>query len=181
MSDIKALQTRATELGIKFHHKLGAEKLQALIDGHQAETQDKAPKTNAPKFENGEVLTQKDYFKREMKRRRKTVGALRRIRVTCMNPSKADWDGETFSVGSSQLGTFKKFVPFNGKPYHVPQMIYDMIRERKCTIFNTVRERGQNFKKPQIINEFAIEDLPPLTEQELEDLAHRQALAETGL
>lgn len=181
MSNLETLQAQAKKLGITFHHKLGEEKLQALIDSHLADNAGPAPKVNAPKFENGEVLNSKEYTKREMKRRRKTVGALRRIRVTCMNPAKSDWDGETFSVGSSQLGTFKKFVPFNGKPYHVPQMIYDMIRERKCTIFNTVRERGQNFKKPQIINEFAIEDLPPLTEQELEDLAHRQALAETGL
>ena len=101
-----------------------------------------------------------------------------RCRIQCMNPAKKDWPGEIFSVGSAKLGTFKKFVPFNNpEPYHIPQIIYDMLVEKKCTVFYTERDdRGNKIRKGRLINEFAIEVLPPLTRDELSDLARQQAL-----
>jgi hypothetical protein len=99
-----------------------------------------------------------------------------------MNPMKKEWPGEMFSAGSAKLGTFKKYVPFDGNPYHIPQIIYDMIQERKCSTFYTERdERGREKRVSRLIKEFAIEDLAPLTSQELEDLAKVQALRGTGL
>jgi hypothetical protein len=109
---------------------------------------------------------------------RKSAGRLIRCRIQCMNPAKKDWPGEIFSVGSAKLGTFKKFVPFNSpEPYHLPQIIYDMLVEKKCTVFYTERdERGNKIRKGRLVNEFAIEVLPPLTKNELSDLARTQAL-----
>ena len=98
-----------------------------------------------------------------------------------MNPLKRNWKGETFSVGSRVMGTFKKYVPFDGQPYHVPQVIYDMLKERKCTVFITKKVGKEEFKEGKLIPEFAIDDLPDLTQQELKDLEQRQALSDTGL
>jgi hypothetical protein len=36
MPELDALRKRLTDLGIKFHHKAGAEKLQALLDQNEA-------------------------------------------------------------------------------------------------------------------------------------------------
>jgi hypothetical protein len=185
---IETARAEAEALGIKVHHRANEDTINKAIESHRAASIDPELSTTAPavtvtapKFGRGKVMTESEWKKEEVGRRKRNVGALRRISVTCMNPQKADWDGEMFFVGSAKLGSYRKFVPFNGKPWHVPQMIYDMIRERKCTIFQSVRERGQTFKKPMIINEFAIQDLPPLTQKELEDLAHQQALADHGL
>jgi hypothetical protein len=124
-------------------------------------------------------LTEEEFRKSDTKDRKKFAGRLVRCIVTCMNPEKKKWQGEIISVGSAKLGTFKKFVAFNTPDgYHIPQIIFDMMKERKCTVFVDSRDaRGQKIKKGKLIPEFSIEILPPLTPNELSDLARRQALA----
>ena len=172
------VRDRADELGISYHHNASDETIQKLIDSHEAE----APKTEnkfLPKDE-CEPMSQ-DEFKKKYRNGsnvRKEASALVRCRIQCMNPAKKDWPGEIFSVGSAKLGTFKKFVPFNNpEPYHLPKIIYDMLVEKKCTVFYTERdERGNKIRKGRLINEFAIEVLPPLSKEELSELARTQAL-----
>ena len=112
-------------------------------------------------------------------RKRKEASELVRIRVTCMNPAKKEWDGEILSAGNSAVGTFKKYVPFNNEDgWHVPRIIYNQLLERKCQIFVTDKDgRGNKVRKGKMIREFAIEVLPQLTAAELRDLAQRQAMA----
>lgn len=115
---------------------------------------------------------------------RKSSNVLKRCRVMCMDPLKREWPGETLSVGSAKLGTFKKFIPFDGEPYHIPKIIYDMMKERQCTVFYTVKQkdgRGGDIRKGKLVPAFNIVDLPPLTGKELDDLANQQALAKAGL
>lgn len=99
-----------------------------------------------------------------------------------MNPNKRSWEGEIVSVGSAKLGTFKKFIPFNAEEgYHIPQIIFDELKNRKCTIFVSGKgPRGEKITKSKLINEFALEVLPPLGAEELKVLASRQALANGG-
>lgn len=113
------------------------------------------------------------------KRLRNEATKLVRIRVTCMNPAKKDWDGETFTVGNSSVGTLRKYVPFNNdEGWHVPHFIYEVMKARECQVFvSTKSAHGVTLKKGKMIKEFAIEVLPPLTPSELKDLAQRQALA----
>lgn len=111
-------------------------------------------------------------------KRKREAAKLVRIRVTCMDPTKKDWPGEIISAGSSKLGTFKKYVPFNGTPYHVPNIIYQTLKDRTCSIFYEVKHpNGQKTKKTKQVPAFNIELLPPLTMKELEDLAKQQAMA----
>lgn len=102
-----------------------------------------------------------------------------RIRVSCMNPNKKDWQGEIFTVGNASVGTFKKFVPFNTEDgWHVPRMILQAMQERQCQIFvNEKTKNGITVRKGKQIKEFAIEILPSLTQTELNELARRQAMA----
>lgn len=106
-----------------------------------------------------------------------------RIRVQCMNPNKKEWPGEIFTVGNTAVGTIKKFVPFNTgsddvEGYHVPQMILTMMQQRECQVFFTKKSKnGVKVRQGRMIKEFAIEVLPDLSEQELRELARRQAVA----
>jgi hypothetical protein len=95
-----------------------------------------------------------------------------------MNPAKKEWDGEIISVGSAKIGTFKKFVKFNTEEgWHIPNIIYEYIKERKCSIFFTEKNHiGQKVRKAKLVNEFNLEVLPPLTKDELKSLAQRQAM-----
>ncbi len=129
----------------------------------------------------GEKLfyTEKEFKSKELADRRKEASRLVRCRITCMNPAKQNWTGEIVSVGSAKMGTFKKFIPYNSpEPYHIPHIIYQELKERKCRIGHIVKlPNGQEVNRYKLVPEFSIEVLPPLTPEELKELARRQALA----
>jgi len=206
---LEVVQAQAKALGIDFHHRAGAEKIAGLVAAHLAANPQDAAKlmpkeeTTPPVQEYGSAepeakvptraagdpppvtpLTSTEFRKTKEADRVKGLGALRRVRIQCMNPAKREWPGEIISVGSAKHGTFKKFIPFNGEPYHVPQIIYDVLKERQCTLFKTERNadgRGGTRRVGYQAPEFAIQDLPPLTKEELEHLREKQQLAKAGL
>lgn len=186
MTTLAELKEQAESLGVKYHHMSGEAKIQELIDAHIAEHRGlelKQANINPAHIdkETGKIVpkTSIQYRIDHLPDRKKLLNRLVRIRMTCMNPAKREWEGEIFSVGSAKNGTFKKYVPFDGREWHVPQIIYDAIKERKCTIFHTVKDtRGQKIRKGRLIDEFAVEVLPPLTPKELSDLRKTQALAD---
>ena len=172
--ELDALKARANLLGVKFHPSISLEKLRekvnAAVTSEGAATSEEEAKDPAePKQETiGE------------KRKRLKTEALKlvRIRLTCLNPAKKEWEGEIITVGNSLIGSVKKFVPFNADDgWHVPHVIYQQLKERQCQIFYTATDaRGNKVRKGKLIKEFAIEVLPPLTKEELEELARRQAM-----
>lgn len=100
-----------------------------------------------------------------------------RVRITCMNPGKREWEGEIFQVSNRVTGVLKKYVPY-GVDWHVPNMILNMIQERQCQVFTTVKgSRGFKSRVGKLIKEFGVEILPKLTEDDIKDLAQRQAMA----
>lgn len=163
--ELSALKARADLLGISYHPSIGLEKLRdkvnaALASGEQSEGSVKDEAAERIELQN-------------------KAAELVRIRVTCMNPAKKEWEGEIFTTGNSVVGTFKKYVPFNAdEGWHVPRIILEMIQQRQCQIFTTAKSKnGVAVRQGKLIKEFAVEILPPLTEEELKDLAQRQAMA----
>lgn len=164
---LDGLKERATKLGIKFHPNIKTEALREKIAAAQAE----AP-VAVSKEETVSPETQAQQLRME-------ASKLIRIKLSCMNPAKKEWDGEIISVGNSVVGTHKKFIPFNAdEGWHVPKIIYDALVERQCQVFVSQKDsRGNTVRKGKLIKEFAIEVLPQLTLQELQELARRQAMA----
>ena len=179
--ELTALKTRADLMGLSYHPSIGLEKLREKVNAaaegktEQPQTPDAttAPVTTDTSASTEETLSQK---RARMKRE---ASELVRIRVTCMNPAKAEWEGEIFTVGNSNIGSFKKFVPFNADAgWHVPRIILQQIQDRQCQIFQTKTDaRGNKSRSGKLIKEFAIEIMDPLTPEELHDLAQRQAMA----
>jgi hypothetical protein len=196
-SKLQHIRAQADSLGVKYHHNAKVATIAKAIDAHlegdnkqqtapvplaeSALRTEAAVNPNADsKFLKQEVvpLSEEEYKATIRKDNRKNVGALIHVRIQCMNPAKRDWPGEIISVGSAKLGTFKKYVPFNNEPYHIPKIIYDMMAEKKCSaFFNGTDNRGHKTRKARQINEYAIEVLAPLTTQELKDLARKQAMS----
>lgn len=170
--ELTTLKARADLLGVSYHPSIGLEKLREKINAAASDEAVKEPVQSAPQA-NEETLNQK------RARLKKDALELVRIRVTCMNPAKAEWEGEIFTAGNSGVGSVTKFVPFNADAgWHVPRIIYQQLAERQCQIFTTVTDsRGNKSRKGKLIREFAIEVLPPLTKEELHELAQRQAMA----
>jgi hypothetical protein len=170
--ELTVLKARADLLGISYHPSIGLEKLREKINAANSDEAVKEPVQVAPQA-NEETLNQK------RSRLKKEAMELVRIRVTCMNPAKAEWEGEIVTVGNSAVGSITKFIPFNADAgWHVPRIIYQQLVERQCQIFVTVNDsRGNKTRKGKLIKEFAIEVMPPLTPAELQDLAQQQAMA----
>lgn len=165
VDELTALKARADMMGVKYHPSISLEKLKEKITAHMNAEEDKP--VAEPEMDRAAL--------------QKSASELMRIRVTCMNPAKKEWEGEIFTVGNSVVGTFKKYVPFNAdEGWHVPRIIYEQLKDRECQVFTTVRDsRGNSTRKGKLIKEFAIEVLPNLTEEEIKELAQRQAMAKS--
>lgn len=171
--ELEALKARANLLGVKFHPSISLEKLREKVNAAVTSEGEAEEPSNSPSETKEETIGEK--------RKRLKAEALKlvRIRLTCLNPAKKEWEGEIITVGNSLIGSVKKFVPFNADDgWHVPHVIYQQLKERQCQIFYTATDaRGNKVRKGKLIKEFAIEVLPPLTKEELEELARRQAMA----
>ena len=174
-SEMVALKKRADLMGLTYHPNIGLDKLKAKVSNALG---DEGLDTTS-KSKDIEYLTEKEFKDIELKGRKRRAGLLVRVNVTCMNPNKKEWEGEIFSVGSAKLGTFKKYIPFNTSDgWHIPHIMYEAMKERKCSVFHTVKDQlGNKIRKSRLIPEFSIDVLPPLDKQGLKDLAQRQALA----
>ena len=170
--ELEVLKARADRLGISYHPSIKVEKLREKLE---KELSGEAPEKAAPT----KVVKEEETEAQLNNRKRLEATELIRIRVTCMNPQKKDWDGEIFTTGNAIVGTIKKYVPFNAdEGWHVPRMIYQQMLERQCQVFYTVTNRnGVKTRAGKLIREFNIEVLPPLTVEELKEIAQRQAMA----
>lgn len=168
--ELTTLKARADMMGVTYHPSIGLEKLRekvlAVLNGTPVPEQ--APDPVAVESEN-QMNTRK---KRE-------ANELIRVRITCMNPAKAEWEGEILTAGNSVVGSVTKYVPFNVEEgWHVPRIILNQMIDRQCQIFHTVKDsRGNSTRKGKLIKEFGIEILPPLTVEDLQELARRQAVS----
>ena len=173
--ELTALKARAELLGVKFHPSISLEKLRDKVNASVTANETPEPEVKVEAVATEETVTQRRL------RKRKEANELLRIRVTCMNPAKKEWEGELFTAGNSLVGSFTKFVPFDTEDgWHVPRIIYEQIVQRQCQVFTTVRDaRGNSSRKGKLIREFAIEVMPQLTEKELNELARRQAMTKS--
>ena len=171
--ELTSLKERADLLGLSYHPSIGLDKLRDKVANAIAGVKEEADPVVK------EVVVESEATIRN--KQRNDALELVRIRVSCMNPNKKEWEGEIFSVGNGLIGSQKKFVPFNNEEgWHVPRCIYDMVVSRECQIFVSHKDaRGNMTRKPKLIKEFAVEVLPNLTTEELEELARRQAMAKS--
>jgi hypothetical protein len=106
-----------------------------------------------------------------------------RVRITNMDPKKANLPGEILTVANEVIGTVRRFVPYGEKTdegWHVENCLYKMMKNRKFLQIQTLKNKrtGTNEIIKRMVREFALEILPPLTEKQLRDLAMQQAAAD---
>lgn len=197
LSELDLLKKRADQMGIKYHHKIGAVKLNKKIQEHMGQQADEEtfPDEVEPEQEQAETaelpLKSSGHTKRtsplkETKlqrntRLRKDATKLVRVNVSCMNPAKKDYEGEYYTAGNGVVGFHTKYIQFNTEDgWHIPNILYKHLLERKCQVFYTVKgPRGNKIRKGKLISEFAIQVLPPLNKKEMIELARQQSMAGT--
>jgi len=177
VTELQSLKETATKLGITFSGNIGVASLLAKIDAFKELNAAKAaePELVVPTVE----YTAPESQAALAQRKRKEANKLVRIVVTCMNPNKKAMTGEYFSVSNALIGTVKKFVQFDAEEgWHVPAVIVNHLRERRCQIFIPSKTTsGKKIMKGKSIKEFNVAVLPPLTDKEMSALAARQTAA----
>jgi len=165
IDELTILKQKAKLLGINYHPNIGLDKLKDKLDA-------------VMKVEDNLSIPENESKASKRDRLRKSSTRLVRIRVTCMNPDKSAYHGEVFTVGNSVIGTIRKYVPFNAEEgWHVEAIILEMIQQRMFTYHYTVKDsKGQDVNRHKQAKEFSVEILPPLTEEELQELAIKQAM-----
>tara|TARA_B110000211_G_C13875214_1_gene462620 strand:+ start:105 stop:662 length:558 start_codon:yes stop_codon:yes gene_type:complete len=172
--ELSVLKETADDMGISYSKNIGVGKLRERIDAAMATS------VAGAVIKEPEVVVKETEGQMRL-RRHKEASALIRVRITCMNPNKREWQGEIFTVSNSVVGTFRSYVPFNlDEGWHIPQIILNQVKTRQCQIFKTVNgPRGEKVRKGALIPEFSIDVMTPLTQKELDELAQRQAMAGT--
>lgn len=200
---LEMLKNQAKALGITFSPNIGYDKLlekvkeashNENIDALLEEAGNPEPETNTvavesksvpvaqPKHEldfdhvTKEELASMSEVERTIFKKKKAT-RLRRVIVNCLNAKKQDLPGEVITVGNSVLGSITKYIPF-GIPWHIPEFIYNNLLERKY-LYHGVTTRdlktGREERFTKMMPEYSIQDLPPLTKEELKQLAQEQA------
>lgn len=173
--ELTSLKQQAKILGVSHHPSIGVNKLRVKVRKAMSDDLPKIPQETISK----NAIPLKETKLQRVTRLRKEASLLVRIRVTCMNPDKREWSGEIFTASNSVVGTYKKYVPFNNdEGWHVPQIIVNMIKERKCQVFRNEKDiNGRKVMRGKLIDEFAIDIMPSLTSEEVNELARKQAMS----
>lgn len=163
-NELELLKTRADKLGIKYSPNIGIETLKERINAVLS-PEKPATAVNAEDAERTRV--------------RNDALKLIRCQIVNLNPNKKAWEGEIITVWNKYTGTVRKFVPFGEKTvegYHVPQIIYNVLKERKYLSISTKRDpkTGELTVKTQWVPEFSLTVLPQLTKEQLAELAAAQ-------
>lgn len=159
--ELTLLKERADLMGIKYHPSIGLDKLKEKVN-----------EVLIPKEKETPVETDAQKKMRKIHEANRLV----RVRVTCMDPNRKGWKGDFFTVMSPVLGTIKKFVPFN-TIWHVPVVLLKQIKRKKRQEFYEVASKfGLKVKRARMVPMYAVEELPGLTKDELEELARQQAM-----
>jgi len=106
---------------------------------------------------------------------------LHRVRITNLDPNDSALPGAIKTVYNKFCGKVSKYIPFgeeNELGYHIPEILMNSMREERYPMRKEIKTRGQSFGVKQyktvLMPRFSIEELPPLSKEEVESLAKDQ-------
>lgn len=180
--ELTLLRQRADTMGLAYHPSIKLEtlrkKIQEALD-KQSPAKTDGYRTNVTDDEDEPDEAPRDTEAQMRKRVREDALRLVRCRIYNLNPEKRDLHGEIITVANKVIGTVAKMIPFgeatdNG--YHIPWVIYKNLKARQFQSINTKKTKEGTLEIiRRMVPEYNIEIMEPLTAEELEELALRQA------
>lgn len=157
---LTALKAKADLMGIQYSPNIGLDTLRERVNKHLQDTeQNQQQSVNATAVA---IDTRMESMK------------LVRVIVTSMDQTKKDYPGEVFTVSNAVIPTIKRFVPF-GIETHVEKILLDVIKDKQCLqLVEDSQAKIKGMKKKKIIRAYAVQELPQLTVEELEELRKAQ-------
>ncbi len=172
---IDILKERAKLMGIPHSPNIGEAALAKKIEEHDRNSQGiVADLVDTSGYDSTEKLS-----RRELRiLARKAAQKLIRVNVMPADPMRSQLNGELIFVGNAEIGTLGKLIPFSTPGgYHIPEMIYRVLKEKTFTMFRTKKDNFGNeiayaIQRPA----YNIEILKPLNEKQIKKIADRQQL-----
>ena len=158
--ELTTLKTKADLMGIQYSPNIGLDTLRERVNKHLQDTEQnqQQPVNAAPVI----VDTRMESMK------------LVKVIITSMDQTKKDYPGEVFTVSNAVIPTIKRFVPF-GVETHVEKILLDVIKDKQCLqLVEDSQAKIKGMKKKKIIRAYAVQELPQLTSEELEELRKAQ-------
>ena len=158
--EVLDLRMQLDELGIDYAPALGEKKLKELLD------ENTKPEVKEPK-----ELTKMDMIKEATQ--------LIRVIISPMSPEEHKLSGNFFRVGNSIIPSEMYYVPYNiANGWHVPKILLDTLKEKTYVTKLMVKNPKTNEEvlKTAQVPSYNIIELPPITDEELEDLKKTQLL-----
>lgn len=168
--ELDALKEQAKELGISYSPNIGLEALQKKVQLALGNSYAKQAEPQPEEKINKEVVQTLSGMKNATK--------LHRVVINCLNPDKLDLKTEILSVGNTKYGFITRAFRF-GVPWHVEDFLYKHLKNKK--FFNTrdeikyINGVKRNRRVTELVPEYEVRDLPPLTQEELKKLALDQS------
>ena len=180
--ELQQLKQRAKLMGIKFPNNIGLEALKSKVNGalesgveeEEADVLDEETEAPVKKTQGLSVKALRALEKKSLKLK---MSRLVRIRLSSNNPAHQKHQGYLANVGNAEFGQYKKFIPYDTE-WHVPYFVFQNLKnERFFQAFVEKRNMstGRKTKKSVIKKEFVLEQLSPLTIDELKALAAHQS------
>lgn len=172
LDEKEVLMQRADKLGIKYSNNIGLETLRERIDA-KLEEREAVIEEEEEESNKKETQTAKQVKETAVQKARKEALKLVRVNITSMENTKNNLSGEIFTV-SNGIASVKRYVPF-GIDWHIEQMLLNTLKEKEFQRFGTEKTpSGQTVRRAKSVPAYAIQILPPLTKEELEDLRKSQ-------
>ena len=165
-SELDILKAQADRMGISYKANISLTTLKAKIqlvqDGESLDPEASRVDNTAQEDKAAEV------YQEAMK--------LVRVQITPLDTNKAtNYDCDFFTAGNSIVGNVTRNIPF-GRPWHVEQILVNAIKEKTYQQFTTKKNaQGADVVTKRNVPAYSVVELPPLTAQELKDLADLQA------
>lgn len=182
--ELTLLKNRAKAMGISHSPNIGVDALRKKVNDSIQEGAQTAGADEQPEDENLEEMSPIQKRAAIRARLKRDEMRLVRVRITCMNPTKKEWPGEVLTVDNKYLGTVKKFIPFGeatDEGYHIPHCLLRALKAKKFQQIKTKpdpKNRANVIVTRRLVPEFAIEEMPPLTKEELKKLGDQQRAAQ---
>jgi len=98
-SELETLKARADLMGLSYHPNIGLgklkERIEASVSGDSVTEEAPVTTSTSPAY-TGEMLTEAEFKKLRVRKRRQNASSLIRVRIVCMNPNKKDKLGIMF-------------------------------------------------------------------------------------
>lgn len=165
-SELDILKAQADRMGISYKANISLTTLKAKIqlvqDGESLE----------PEASRVDNTTQEDKATEVYQEAMKLV----RVQITPLDTNKAtNYDCDFFTAGNSVVGNVTRNIPF-GRPWHVEQILVNAIKEKTYQQFTTKKNaQGADVVTKRNVPAYSVVELPPLSAQELKELADLQA------